>query len=252
MRKRVRKSSFSDAAEGADGGFPIVPMGDTVEQRLRSLMEHPLYLDPVDGRLRDHVRREFSRAYPGGEDRDATGRNVDPAPAIRPEDVASFDPSGSDGRNGGTVHVRGHTRDGHQVSAYERAAPGGGGYKGHEGNTPGREDGAKPKHFGGAFGDFLRNYTDMREANFKESDKYFHCKANCEASRRGLAGEATAIGISELREWLDHHIKGDSQKDCDDDRAANRHGLNSAKKNPNQSCRQACDVYRPKGLPGKY
>jgi hypothetical protein len=90
MRKRVRKSLFPDAAE--DAGFPIVPVGDTVEQRLRSLMEHPFYQDPVDGRLRDHVRREFSRAYPGGEDRDASGRSVDSAPALRPDEVRSFDP----------------------------------------------------------------------------------------------------------------------------------------------------------------
>ncbi len=41
-----------------------------------------------------------------------------------------------DGGSGGTVHVRGHTRDGHKVSAYDRAAPGGGGYKGHEPDRP--------------------------------------------------------------------------------------------------------------------
>ncbi len=249
MPKRARKSLSPDAAEPA--GFPIVPVGDTVEQRLRSLMEHPLYSDPVDGRLRDHVGDLYRRAYPGEARADATGRTEIAAPAIAPEDVMPFDPRGN-GESGGTVHVRKHTRDGHPVVAYDRAAPGGGGTKGHEGNIPGREGGTEPKHFGGAFGDFLRNYTKMREANFKESDKYFHCKANCEASRRGLAGEATAIGISELREWLDHHIKGDSQKDCDDDRAANRHGRKAAGKKSNRSCRQACDVYRPKGLPEKY
>lgn len=41
---------------------------------------------------------------------------------------------------------------------------------------------------GGAVMDFMQNYIDMRKANTIGGDKYFHCKANCEASRRGAAG----------------------------------------------------------------
>jgi hypothetical protein len=55
---------------------------------------------------------------------------------IRPggpeEQALSATLSGNDG-SGGTVHVREHSRDGHPVSAYDRAAPGGGGYHGHNG-----------------------------------------------------------------------------------------------------------------------
>lgn len=39
----------------------------------------------------------------------------------------------------------------------------------------------------GAIDDFWRNYNDMRNANTIGGDKYFHCKANCEAARRGQA-----------------------------------------------------------------
>jgi hypothetical protein len=39
----------------------------------------------------------------------------------------------ADAASGGTVHVREHSRDGHPVSAYDRAAPGGGGHRGHDG-----------------------------------------------------------------------------------------------------------------------
>lgn len=38
---------------------------------------------------------------------------------------------------------------------------------------------------GNAFGDFLRNYEDMKDANTIGADKYFHYKANYEASSRG-------------------------------------------------------------------
>jgi len=36
----------------------------------------------------------------------------------------------------------------------------------------------------GAIGDFAGNYQDMRDANTVGADKYFHCKANCQASKR--------------------------------------------------------------------
>lgn len=64
------------------------------------------------------------------------------------------------------------------------------------------------KQSGGAAMDLLGNYRDMRDANVKDSDKYFHCKGNCEAARRGAAGESAAEGISNMREWWDQHIKG--------------------------------------------
>lgn len=95
MRKRIRNSLFSDAAPPSGSGFPIVPTGDTVDRRLRSLMEHPLYHDPADDRLRTHVTQEFARAYPDAEAYDAAGRTLRSGPAIRPEDVRAFDPEGA-------------------------------------------------------------------------------------------------------------------------------------------------------------
>ncbi|SOB59839.1 protein of unknown function [Pseudodesulfovibrio profundus] len=56
--------------------------------------------------------------------------------------------------------------------------------------------------------DFVRNYTDMREANTVGADKYFHCKANYEASKRGPGGKAAAWTLSEARE-LYGQLKGD-------------------------------------------
>ncbi|MBN2752105.1 MAG: hypothetical protein JXQ84_05290 [Rhodospirillaceae bacterium] len=172
------------------------------------------------------------------------------APANRPQDVRSFDPRNeatgtSGGSVGGEVQVKAHTRDGGETSikAYIRSAPG-------EGVSSGSSSAERRR--GGAVGDFWRNYTDMREANFKNSDKYVHCKANCEATKRGKFGEWTAIGIGEGRELTDQYIKGDSKQDCDDDRIANRHGRVAAKKHPEKSCSRSCAPYRPKGLPPRY
>lgn len=41
----------------------------------------------------------------------------------------------------------------------------------------------------------------MRIGNVKNSDKYFHCKGNCEAAQRGSTGDATAENIGNAREW---------------------------------------------------
>lgn len=43
-----------------------------------------------------------------------------------------------------------------------------------------------------AFTGFFDNYTGMRDANTIGADKYFHCKANCSASQRGVSGQGTA------------------------------------------------------------
>lgn len=38
----------------------------------------------------------------------------------------------------------------------------------------------------------LRAYRDMREANWKNSDKYFHARGNYDAAQRGAGGEWAA------------------------------------------------------------
>jgi hypothetical protein len=90
----------------------------------------------------------------------------------------------------------------------------------------------------------------MREANWKNSDKYFHCMANCNAANRGQMGYDAARALSEAREWFDENIKGDSREACDADREANDHGREAGKNK--EDCRSACEKYRPAGLPAQY
>ncbi|XP_060603363.1 uncharacterized protein LOC132756333 [Ruditapes philippinarum] len=93
-------------------------------------------------------------------------------------------------------------------------------------------EGAKEMH---------KAYTDMIEANWKDSDKYFHARGNYDAAQHGTGGRHAAKVISDLREaygWL----KGDSAADRAADQEANKHGRNGG--DPNE--------YRPNGLPDKY
>ncbi|ABE55718.1 Serum amyloid A protein [Shewanella denitrificans OS217] len=100
---------------------------------------------------------------------------------------------------------------------------------------------------GGAY-DFFGNYRDMRDANTIGADKYFHCKANCEATKRGKGGESAACTISDSREWFDQHIKGDPASAAD--QAANIFGRSNA--SSPQSCSLVCSAFRPNGLPQGY
>jgi RHS repeat-associated protein len=102
--------------------------------------------------------------------------------------------------------------------------------------------------FGGGY-DFYQNYQDMRDANTVGADKYFHCKANCQASRRGFGGREAAESFSEGRELFDEYIKGDPRSVCDEDRAANKRGREG---NPNEPCNKVCEPLRPAGLPSRY
>jgi RHS repeat-associated protein len=97
--------------------------------------------------------------------------------------------------------------------------------------------------------DLRKNYQDMRNANTIGADKYFHCKANCEASRRGFGGAETAATLSETRELFDEYIKQDSRSACDADRAANRRGRQG---NPNEPCKNVCKSLRPPGLDPRF
>jgi uncharacterized protein RhaS with RHS repeats len=98
----------------------------------------------------------------------------------------------------------------------------------------------------GALGDFIGNYNDMRTANTIGADKFFHCMANCEASRRGFLGYLTAGVISEAREWFDQYVKGDPDVACNQDRFANQVG--QAGGWGSQPCSQVCSQFRPNGL----
>ena len=59
--------------------------------------------------------------------------------------------------------------------------------------------------------DFGKNYDDMVDANTIGADKYFHCKANCEAASRGPGGKDVSELISEVREPTDEYLKGDDR-----------------------------------------
>ncbi|MCB1054655.1 MAG: hypothetical protein KDD11_03990, partial [Acidobacteria bacterium] len=99
---------------------------------------------------------------------------------------------------------------------------------------------------------FYSNYQDMREANWKLSDKYFHCKANCEATKCGDFGYEQACEISDGRELFDQLVKRDPPSASIADQAANHAGRKLAKKLPNLTCQVLCAVFRPKGLPPQY
>jgi RHS repeat-associated protein len=105
----------------------------------------------------------------------------------------------------------------------------------------------------GGTGDFIDNYGDMRDANTIGGDKYFHCKANCEAAQRGQGGQGAAQCISDSREWFDQHWpKNDTPSASAADQVANQHGRTQGAANPSGTCEQICAPFRPKGLPSQY
>ncbi|XP_072475581.1 serum amyloid A protein [Notamacropus eugenii] len=91
-------------------------------------------------------------------------------------------------------------------------------------------------------GDMWRAYRDMREANFKNSDKYFHARGNYDAAKRGPGGVWAAEVLSDAREFLQGGSSGRGVEDSMADQEANRWGRSG--KDPNR--------YRPKGLDPKY
>ncbi|XP_077065787.1 serum amyloid A-5 protein-like [Siphateles boraxobius] len=84
-------------------------------------------------------------------------------------------------------------------------------------------------------------YQDMKGANWKNSDKYFHARGNYEAAKRGPGGMWAAEIISDVREALqDFSDSGNS--DSEADQKANHWGRNGG--DPNH--------YRPQGLPDEF
>jgi uncharacterized protein RhaS with RHS repeats len=97
---------------------------------------------------------------------------------------------------------------------------------------------------------FLRNYDDMVRLNWRFSDKYFHCKGNCEAARCGptvTTRPATlAIGAS-----CTDYSKGTRGRFAGGP-SCNQFGRDGAVKNPNQTCSVICSQFRIRGLPAQY
>ncbi|RXN30331.1 serum amyloid A [Labeo rohita] len=98
-----------------------------------------------------------------------------------------------------------------------------------------------PGQAAGGAKDMWRAYRDMRQANWKNSDKYFHARGNYDAAKRGPGGRWAAEVISDGREFV-QGITRRGNSDAAADQEANRWGRNGG--DPNR--------YRPKGLPNKY
>lgn len=98
---------------------------------------------------------------------------------------------------------------------------------------------------------FGGNYHDMRSANTIGADKYFHCKANCEAAQRGSGGDSAACTISDTREFFDQWVKGDPAAASADDQSANRAGRSGGTLDPSP-CEILCGGLRPPGLSQQY
>ncbi|XP_045888982.1 serum amyloid A [Micropterus dolomieu] len=89
--------------------------------------------------------------------------------------------------------------------------------------------------------DMWRAYSDMKKANWKNSDKYFHARGNYDAAQRGEGGRWAAEVISDAREWVQEKM-GRGAEDSAADQRANQWGRDG--NDPNH--------FRPAGLPEKY
>lgn len=104
----------------------------------------------------------------------------------------------------------------------------------------------------GAVRDFRENYDDMVEADTIGADKYFHCKANCQAARRGPLGLGVAGNIDMGREATATVRKGVNARDFIEDMTANLRGLGGGAFHPEESCSEICAAHRPRALNPKY
>jgi RHS repeat-associated protein len=106
------------------------------------------------------------------------------------------------------------------------------------------------------YGDFARGLRDlvngrraMMDAGTTDADAYFHCRANCEAARRGVGGYDAAVVGSFFREL----IQAEPPQDRKRDEAANRQGQCAGKGNPDADCYDACsDLIPPWGIPRRH
>ncbi|KAM5224510.1 serum amyloid A protein-like isoform 3-T3 [Hipposideros larvatus] len=97
--------------------------------------------------------------------------------------------------------------------------------------------------------DMWRAYSDMIEANYINSDKYFHARGNYEAAQRGPGGVWAAEVLSNAKEnservtdFLKYGDSGHGVEDSMADQFANEWGRSG--RDPN--------YFRPRGLPPKY
>ena len=71
----------------------VMPQGETVNERIMSMMKHSMYADPASG-LRKHVADMFDLAYAGKTKYDAAGRMIREDSELPPKAIQPFDPEG--------------------------------------------------------------------------------------------------------------------------------------------------------------
>jgi RHS repeat-associated protein len=106
-----------------------------------------------------------------------------------------------------------------------------------------------PGDFIGGMGDLIRGRNDMIDAGASGADAYFHCRGNCEASKRGFGGYHAAVIGSALREFIQNETPADRASD----EAANAQGQCAGKDNPFADCYKACaSLIPPWGIPQRH
>lgn len=108
------------------------------------------------------------------------------------------------------------------------------------------------KSAGNVFTDFKRNFDDMNDAKTHGADKYFHCKANYQAAKRGWVSKATARFLSDAKEAKDKYYESYPDSDIVMDQHANFHGRKAADSGYYKSAEEACAIFRPKSLDKRY
>ncbi len=101
---------------------------------------------------------------------------------------------------------------------------------------------------------FIKNFRMMKRAGYKGGDKYYHCKANAQATQLRPVAEATAKIISWDREVHDpamNWFKGE-ENDSEADRFANQFGRDLGRSYPHTDAVKLCEPLRPVALPPKY
>ncbi len=96
----------------------------------------------------------------------------------------------------------------------------------------------------GAARDFIRNRDALAKTDPgnrpPDTDKFFHCMANCQAAQRGATGEAVAEGLSDLREGVQIRLGGADHTPANSaaDQDANRAGRTAGAQG--QNCTSFC------------
>ncbi|NVK19633.1 MAG: hypothetical protein HWE30_13115 [Methylocystaceae bacterium] len=97
--KKPTAKMWEQVAQQQKPKTAVLPEGETVQQRIASMMLDKRYQDKSDTRLKDHISQQFKKAFPGQVSYDETGKMNQPQAAIMPEDVEPFDPDGELQRN---------------------------------------------------------------------------------------------------------------------------------------------------------